>query len=113
MFHLIPKSMKKEVNIVIGNHGLSAFRTQCVNIVGSSDNLVKFAFAVCPSFCLVKYKFEIVELWFYRGVMIFRDCDDNLSYCVPEFFLGVCRYSSLQNAKSAISRFMNKKGGAK
>ncbi len=105
--------MKKEVNIVIGEHGLSALRSECVNVVGSSDNLVKFAFAVCPDFCFVKYKVEIVELWFYRDFMIFRDWDDYLGYCVPSFHLGTCRFSSLKNAKSAISRFLNKRGGAK
>lgn len=113
MFNLIPKSMKKEVNIVIGNLGLSAFGSRCVNIVGPSTKLHIIAFSVCPDFTMVSFKNEIIELWFFRGIMIFRDCDDYLGYCVPSFYLGTCRYSSLKNAKSAISRFLNKRGGSK
>lgn len=101
--------MKKEVNIVIGEHGLSAFGAQCVNVVGSSDNLVKIAFAVCPDFCFVSYKVEVVELCFYRDLMIFRDWDDSLDYCVPSLHHGICRFSSLRGAKAAISRYLNEK----
>lgn len=106
--------MKKEVNIVIGNHGLSAFGAKCVNIVGPSLQLQLIACNVCPDFAMVSFNYEVIELWFYRGFLIFRDCDDYLGYCVPTFFLGSCRFSSLKSAKSAISRFVNgKKGGAK
>lgn len=105
--------MKKEVNIVISNRGLSAFRFQCVNVVGQSLKLQLIACNVCPDFALVSFKIEVIELWFYRGLMIFRDWDDYLGYCVPSLHHGTCRFSSLKSAKSAISRFINGKGGAK
>jgi hypothetical protein len=105
--------MKKEVRIIVGNLGLCAFGAQCVNVIGPSRKLELIAFDVCPDFHLVSFEKEVIELWFYRDFMIFRDWDDYLGYCVPVFHLGTCRFSSLKSAKSAISRFLNKKGGAK
>lgn len=105
--------MKKEVNIVINGSGLSAFGARCVNIVGPSLKLQLIAWHVCPDFVLVSFKNEVIELWFYRGLMIFRDLDDYLAYCVPSLHHGTCRFSSLRGAKAAISRYMNENVVAK
>jgi hypothetical protein len=105
--------MKKEINLVVGDRAISAFGAQCVNICGHPEKLKSLAVNVCPEFHLCNVCVEVVELWFYRGILIFKDFEMNVPFCVPLFRGRVCRFFSLKSAKSAISRYMNKKGGAK
>lgn len=94
----------KNIILTVGDGGLSAFRSDCVNVVGDFNNLYRLASSVCPLFGCVRVCGVIEELWFYNGVMIFRDCDDYLCYVVPVLCNRTCRFSSLRAAKSAITR---------
>lgn len=103
--------MRKEVSIVVGNCALSAFQFQCVNVVGSSEKLLKLAVDVCPDFYLGSVRGGVSELWFYRGILIFKDCDGYLPFCVPLFRGRVGRFCSLIGAKAAVSRYLYRKEG--
>lgn len=99
--------MKKEVNLVVGNYAISAFGTQCVNVVGDSNKLELIANCVCPHFQKCKVIGRVEELWFYRGVLIYKDCNPDFPFCVPSLFGNVCCFYSLRGAKAAVSRSQN------
>lgn len=106
--------MKSQVELVVGNFAISAFGAECVSIVGAPGNLKFLAYGVCPFFRACFVHGDIVHMWCYRDVFLFEDDGTSCNpYCVVYYNGTVSRYSSLQAAKSAITRFLNKKGVAK
>lgn len=109
----MPKSMKKQVELVVGNFAIYAYDAECISIVGAPGKLKYIAFGLVP-FCHDSYIHgEIVHMWCYRRVFVFKDSASDMPYCVVFGRGSVSRFSSLRAAKSAISRYMNKKGGLK
>lgn len=100
--------MRKDVILCLGDSSLQACQSPCINIVGRGFNLKRLALICCPYMDESFVNGHIRELWFYRGVLVFQDCDSWRSFVVPE--LAVCRFFSLRDAKIAVSRFLNKKG---
>lgn len=102
--------MKKEVNLVVGDNAISAFGARCVNICGNHGKLKSIASDVCPYFHSFLVSDHVEELWFYRGVLIVEDGDEYFRFFVPMFYpWRGCRFKSLRDAKSGVTRFLNKR----
>lgn len=102
--------MKSQVELVVGNFAISAFGAKSVGIVGAPGKLKYLAYGICPFFHATYVHGDIEHMWCYRGVFLFKDCSSCNPYCVVYYHGSVSRFSSLQAAKSAITRFINKRG---